>query len=214
MQATANVLQDMNVKPTTPDQVTVDAAGAPSVTARTPAPAAVGVATTANVTATFDRGLDQSTIDGTTAWLTTPGGTTVPAQVSWDVASKTITIAPSTDLDGVTTYTAHLGAGIKGWNGQSLGSAVTWSFTTRSGNPPVVTSQTPTAGATGVSFATSVRATFDRALDQSTLTAGTYTLTPSGGSPSPRRSRTTRPTERQFCSRRPCSTRARRTRRA
>ena len=183
MQATANVLQDMNVKPTTPDQVTVDAAGAPSVTARTPAPAAVGVATTANVTATFDRGLDQSTIDGTTAWLTTPGGTTVPAQVSWDVASKTITIAPSTDLDGVTTYTAHLGAGIKGWNGQSLGSAVTWSFTTRSGNPPVVTSQTPTAGATGVSFATSVRATFDRALDQSTLTAGTYTLTPSGGSP-------------------------------
>jgi N,N-dimethylformamidase beta subunit-like, C-terminal/Domain of unknown function (DUF4082)/Bacterial Ig-like domain len=183
MQATANVLQDMGVKPASPDQITLDAAGAPSLTARTPAPAATGVATTANVTATFDRPLDPATVDGTTAWLTNSGGGTVPADVSYDASSRTITIDPSTDLDGVSTYTAHLATGIKGWNGQGLGAATTWSFTTRGGNPPVVTSQTPASGATGVSFATSVKATFDRALDPSTLTTGTFTLTPAGGSP-------------------------------
>ena len=47
--------------------------------------------------------------------------------------------------------------------------------------PPTVTSKSPTDGATGVSSATTVKATFSRGMTASTLTASSFTLTPSGG---------------------------------
>ena len=46
---------------------------------------------------------------------------------------------------------------------------------------PAVTSTSPAAGATGVPIGATVKATFDRALDPTTVTAQTVTLTPAGG---------------------------------
>jgi hypothetical protein len=49
--------------------------------------------------------------------------------------------------------------------------------------PPTVTAKVPLDGATGVSSATTVKATFSRGMTASTLTPSSFTLTPAGGSP-------------------------------
>ena len=49
--------------------------------------------------------------------------------------------------------------------------------------PPTVTQTTPAAGATGVGIGSTVRANFSRAMDASTITGSSFTLTPQGGSP-------------------------------
>ena len=51
-QATANLLGDMGVRPTTPAGMTLDATGALQITTRTPAAGASGVAATADVRVT------------------------------------------------------------------------------------------------------------------------------------------------------------------
>lgn len=183
MQVTANALQDMGARPTTPANVTVDDIGAPAVSARAPGPDATGVATTSAVTATFDRSIDPSTLNGQTFTLSRSGGAAIQASVRYDEATKTATLNPTVQLDGTTTYTARLTTGVKSWSGHGLASTVTWSFTTRSGSPPTVTSRTPAPGATGIAFSATAKATFDRSIDPATLTTQTFTLTPAGGSP-------------------------------
>jgi Domain of unknown function (DUF4082)/Bacterial Ig-like domain len=49
--------------------------------------------------------------------------------------------------------------------------------------PPTVTARTPAVNANDVSVGTTVTATFSPAMDASTLTPSTFTLTPSGGPP-------------------------------
>lgn len=181
MQATVNALQDMGTRPTTPANVTLDGMGAPQVTARTPAPDATGVATTSTVTATFDSSPDPSTVTAQSFTLTRSGGASVQASVTYDEATRTATLTPSSQLDGVTSYTATLTTAIKGWNGMALASPLTWSFTTRSGSPPQVSGRTPAPGATGVAFNEKPTATFDRDMTASTINNQSFTLTPSGG---------------------------------
>src|SRR2546428_4240062 len=49
--------------------------------------------------------------------------------------------------------------------------------------PPTVTQTTPLDGATGVVSSAKPTATFSRAMDPSTITSSSFTLTPSGGTP-------------------------------
>jgi hypothetical protein len=51
--------------------------------------------------------------------------------------------------------------------------------------PPTVTDTTPLAGETGVSLLTQPKATFSKALDPTTITPTSFTLTPSGGTAVP-----------------------------
>lgn len=181
-QATANVLGDMGATPTTPVSVTADAAGPLQISSRTPASGATGVAPTSTVKVVFDRPLDPATIAD--AQLTvTKGGAPVAGAVSYDDASRTLTFTPTGgEFDGATTYVATVGAGLKGWNGQGLGSASSWSFTTQTGPPPTVGSRTPASGATGVALGANVTATFDRTMDPATLDGTTVRLASAGGS--------------------------------
>lgn len=185
-QATVNMLTDMNARPTTPiSGMVVDAAGAPTVSSRTPLSGATGVPTDADITATFNTNLDPSSVSSTTAILKTSGGTTVAAAVSYDDATKTVTINPNASLGSNAGYTVTLKSGTSGiasWGG-SLASDVTWSFTTGAGSPPVVASTTPSDGSTGVAINTAVTATFDRDMQASTITTSSFTLTPQLGTP-------------------------------
>jgi hypothetical protein len=159
-------------------------AGPPTVTAKSPAAGATGVSTATTVTATFSRAMDASTINGTSFTLKRPDNTTVPATVSYNSGSLTATLTPSSALATSTTYTANLAATIKASDGQALASPVTWTFTTAAPPaPPTVTAKSPADGATGVSTATTVTATFSRSMDATTITTSSFTLTPSGGSP-------------------------------
>jgi hypothetical protein len=102
----------------------------PTVTTKTPAGGATGVAKTAKVTATFSTPMDATTLTSTTVTLTGPGGAAVPATVTYAAATKTVTLTPSAALAGNTTYTAKLDATIKALTGLRLGAPISWTFTT------------------------------------------------------------------------------------
>jgi methionine-rich copper-binding protein CopC len=149
------------------------------VTGKTPGNNATGVALTVAPTATFSRAMDATTINGTTVVLSGSSGA-VAAAVAYDSSARVATITPSAALASGATYTVQLSSGIKSQDGLAL-AAVSWSFTTAS-SPPTLVSTTPAAGATGTSTATTVTATFSRDMKTSTLTTSTMTLTgPSGG---------------------------------
>src|SRR5712692_2001607 len=121
--------------------------GPPMVTSRSPASDATNVATGASVTATFSRAMDGSTITSSSFTLTPQGSSTpVPAAVSYDAASTTATLVPSSALATSTTYTAVLATSIKASDGTPLASTVTWSFTTSSSVQQLSTVRINTGG--------------------------------------------------------------------
>ncbi|PKH44211.1 Ig-like domain-containing protein [Nocardioides alpinus] len=138
----------------------------PTLTARTPAPGATGVALGADVTATFSEPVQQPTI---TAELRAPGGALVPATTSYDSASRTVTVDPTSALAATTAYTASV-TGARDPAGNQM-DPVTWSFTTDTPDTtaPTVTGRTPAVGATGVALGVSPTATFSEAVQQATI---------------------------------------------
>ncbi len=146
-----------------------------------PADGATGVARPSPVVATFSRDMTPSTITTSSFTLTGPGGTTVPATVSYNTSTDTATLTPNASLTFSTTYTATLKTTIKDGSGVALGASVTWSFTTEDGVPPTVTAKVPAASATRISPAAFVDATFSRPLDPTTVKSANFTLAlPSG----------------------------------
>ena len=67
--------------------------------------------------------------------------------MTYDVGTKHITLTPTASLKASTTYTVNLDGSIGTPWGTTLGSPLTWSFTTLAAPVLGVTSRTPTAGA-------------------------------------------------------------------
>jgi hypothetical protein len=152
----------------------------PAIISRGPATGAAGVSTDASVTARFDRRLDAATVTAANVTLApTAGGAAVPAQVTYDSATKTIKLQPNARLAQSTVYTVTLAADIQATDGTPLAGPESWTFTT--GTNVTVTSRTPAAGAAGMSPATSVVAVLSRAADPTTVTATAFTLRGPGG---------------------------------
>jgi hypothetical protein len=105
----------------------------PTVTARTPAINATGVAVGSNVTATFSEAV--TGVSGTTFTLEGPGTTPVAAAVTY--AAGTATLDPSASLAADTTYTARLTSGITDTATPTPNAlvALSWSFTTAAAPP-------------------------------------------------------------------------------
>ncbi len=101
----------------------------------TPDNGATGVSRLTNVTAAFSEDMDPATLTTSTVTLTKAGSTTpVQAAVSYDEATKTVTLDPFPDnptqkLARRTTYTAKI-EGAKDLAGNPL-AATTWSFKTK-----------------------------------------------------------------------------------
>jgi hypothetical protein len=104
---------------------------APTVTARTPASGATGVATTATATATFSEPVQNASI---AMVLKGPGGTTVPSGVAYDPATTKATLTPSAALAANTAYTVTV-SGATDLAGNAM-AATSWSFTTAATTPP------------------------------------------------------------------------------
>ena len=118
---------------------------APTASAQTPASGATGVPVPSNVTAT----LSEAVLPGTISFVLQTGLTTVPATVTYDVASRIVTLDPSSNLAAGTTYTATLSGAQDLW-GNTM-TSTSWSFTTAAGTTaPTVTAQSPASGATYV----------------------------------------------------------------
>jgi hypothetical protein len=151
----------------------------PTVTGQTPAPAATGVGTGADPTATFSRDMKGSSLTGSTFTLTGPSGA-VAATVSYDSASKTATLAPNGPLAAATTYTARVDGTVQAADGAALGTAVSWTFTTT--NALEVFATNPAANATDVGLSILPTVQMSRALDATTVTTANVKLVRTGGS--------------------------------
>ena len=155
---------------------------APTVIAVTPANGSTGLVADTTVTATFSEAMNASTITASTFTLTPQGGAPVSATVSYDATTLTATLTPTAPLTANTTYTAAVTTGVVGATGSALANVNSWSFTTAQGPVPTVTAVTPTSGTTGVAIASTVAATFSEAMDPSTVTGSTFSLTGGGAS--------------------------------
>jgi hypothetical protein len=103
---------------------------APTVTSSTPASGATGVSRSTTATATFSRSMDASSLTTSSFTLKGPGGVAVPSTVSYNGTTKVATLTPSSALAANTTYTVQLDTTVRGADGMTLASPVTWSFTT------------------------------------------------------------------------------------
>jgi WD40 repeat protein len=141
----------------------------PTVTAITPSNNATGVSTSLSVTATFSEAMDATTINTNTFELQGPNATLVAATVSYNAATRTATLTPSSPLATNTTYTTTVkggGTGVKDLAGNALAQNYTWSFTTSTtssvsiwsstATPAIVTTNDPNAVELGVKFRANV----------------------------------------------------------
>jgi PKD repeat protein len=122
-------------------EIQADMNPAPTVTAVSPANGATAIATTANVSVTFNKAMDATTITTSSFQLQGPGGTTVPATISYNASNFTATLTPSAALAQNTTYTVvvHGGTGasaVKSSTGVPMVSDFTSTFTTTNGSLP------------------------------------------------------------------------------
>jgi O-glycosyl hydrolase len=155
---------------------------APTVTAVTPSNGSTGVVAGTTVTATFSEAMNASTITASTFTLTPKGGAAVSATVSYNATNFTATLTPKAPLAANTTYTAAVTTGVVGATGSAIANVDSWSFTTAQAPVPTVTAVTPASGSTGVAVASTVTATFSEAMDATTVTNSTFTLTGGGAS--------------------------------
>jgi len=115
-----------NAKPTAP------AAGdAPVLVARAPTPRAIGVPYDAEIWAQFDRPLDRSTVDSTTAFLK-QDTRRVSCDIVYEPITRRILLRPRDALELQKTYTVILSPKIRAQDGGVLGTQILWQFSTNS----------------------------------------------------------------------------------
>jgi len=158
---------------------------APTISSTSPADGATGVAINQRIAATFSEGMNASSIvAGFT--VTGPGATPVTGTVAYDVASKIATFTPAGNLATNTAYTATLTTAGRDLAGNGLASDFAWSFTTGATSDttsPVVNFTNPANAATSVVLNKKITATFDEAMDPSTINAATFTVAGPGTTP-------------------------------
>ncbi len=142
---------------------TTVAAPAPAVTGETPESGATGVAVSPSITATFNEPVQSGTIGFTLA----SGSGNVSGSVTYNASTMTAIFTPGAALSYATTYKATV-SGALSTAGVAMTSPFVWSFSTDT-TPPAVTQKTPAAGATNVALATTVTATFNEAVQSSTI---------------------------------------------
>lgn len=111
----------------------------PAVTATTPTNGASNAAIGGNIAATVSQTLDASSVSDTTVALTDAIGTRVPSAISYQDATHTITLTPTSLLAKNTTYTATIhggNGGIKNLDGTAMTADYQWSFATGSDSGP------------------------------------------------------------------------------
>ncbi len=155
----------------------------PTIISTIAANGATAVPINQKVSAIFSTAMNAATINGTTFTLTGPGMTAVAGSVTYAAGSNTALFMPAANLAPSTTYTATVTTGAQDLAGNALGAGPVpnpWTFTTgtaASTTAPTITLTNPANVATNVQLNATVNATFSEAMDPTTLTTATFTLT-------------------------------------
>jgi hypothetical protein len=153
---------------------------APTVTSIAPADLASSIAINTNITATFSKAMNASTINSTTFTLK-QGTTPVAGTVTY--VGNTAIFNPGINLNGGSVYTATITTGAKDLAGNALAAPKTWTFTTSSTidtTPPTVSSVFPANMATGILLNANIVANFSETMDPSTINFSTFSVKKQG----------------------------------
>ena len=146
----------------------------PTITSADPVNTATSVALNKQITATFSKTMDGSTIIASTFTLLN-GTTSISGIVSY--SGTTATFAPASNLAPSTLYTATITTGVKDIAGNALANNYVWSFTTAAFvTPPIVSSPVPANAAIDVALNQKIAINFSTKMDASTITSSTFTL--------------------------------------
>ena len=153
----------------------------PTVSTVSPANGATGVPINTTISAIFSEAMDATTVNNSTIELRNSSSALITSTVSYNAATRTATLTPSSALANSIVYTATIksgASGVKDVTGNALATDYSWPFTTEAGDitPPTVTSVSPLNGATGVSSGANIVATFSEAVNTSTVTTTTFQL--------------------------------------
>ena len=163
----------------------------PRVTFTVPANAASGVPANSKITATFSEAMAPATISNTTFTLAQSGVPVTGLGVTYTVGSKTADFKPSVNLIPGRVYTATVTTGATDLAGNALAGISTaptvannhvWTFTAGATDttPPLITLTNPASGVTAVPINSTVNATFNEAMDPSTISNATFIVAQSG----------------------------------
>lgn len=155
---------------------------APTVTSTIPLNGATNVPVNTPISATFNMSMNPATLTGTSFLVTGPGGAAVTGAVSFSGTVATFT--PAAALAYSSVYTASITTAAKNLGGTPLLVPYTWTFTTIT-PPPLVISTVPANAATGVPIGQVLTATFNETMNCATLAspATTFRLTGPGATP-------------------------------
>ncbi|WP_283745766.1 Ig-like domain-containing protein [Sideroxydans sp. CL21] len=149
----------------------------PTVQTTSPASSAYAVGTNSSFTVTFSEAMDPLTVSAATILLRDSSNSPVRGSVTY--LNRVATFTPSSGLLPSTNYTATVTTNVKDITGNSLASAYTWNFSTGAAPdtvPPVVSSTSPSNGATCVPTETQLLATFSKSVQPQTMSIGTFLL--------------------------------------
>ncbi len=130
----------------------------PTVVSFTPSANATGIPRVTTISATFSEPIDPSSITEFSFTVTMPMGTPVPGTVSVDGAVMTFT--PTFPLPNGMVLSVRVSREVEDMAGNTMGTAVTWTFTTVVNPLPTVVSVSPAQGAVNVDPRTTIIATF------------------------------------------------------
>ena len=146
----------------------------PVVISTSPKDTSESVSLNSKVSATFNEGMNPSTINARSFTLT-QGTTPIAGVISY--TGTTATFSPTTNLTPSTTYTGTITAGVEDVAGNAMISNYVWSFTTSAGpdiTAPTVTATDPINEATGVTLNKNISATFSKPMDSLSVTSGLW----------------------------------------
>lgn len=142
----------------------------PIIESTTPLSNALNVPVGQIITATFNEEMDPSSI--TSASFTVAGITPIAGTVTY--TGRTASFAPSLSLAENTTYTARITTKAKDLMGNFLQAEYVWVFSTGTVLKPVVITTDPINNAIAVKFDKTISATFNMAMNASTLNGTTF----------------------------------------
>lgn len=149
----------------------------PTVVSTSPANFDTSVGVNSAIGATFNRAVDPTTLTNASFTLSGGGGL-VAGMVSVSPDGLTAIFKPSLPLAYNAYYTATLTTDVKNMSDSAMSSNYSWSFNTAM--QPTVTSVSPSPYVYPVATDSVVKATFNIAMDPTTVTGSTFTL--KGGS--------------------------------
>ncbi len=106
---------------------------APTVSSTSPADNASNVARDAQITATFNKDILNTSVNASSFTLSGSGADNIVGSVSFDGVNNVVSFIPGTPLSMLTTYTATLSSDIIDLSGNALANNYNWSFTTADG---------------------------------------------------------------------------------